>query len=78
MGLNMDETEEDYWTGYEDEQNCRQRIDRHWAEYPVGTQCFAIMGGRWTKTSLGWKWGTNGGTFPTPGGDHNGYVLLPK
>jgi hypothetical protein len=74
----MNETPEKYWARYEDEQKRRQRIDRPWSEYPVGTQCFAITGGRWTKTTLGWKWGYNGGTFPTPGGDHNGWVLLPK
>jgi hypothetical protein len=74
----MNETPEEYWARFEDEHKRRQRIDRPWSEYPVGTQCFAITGGRWTKTVTGWKWGSNGGTFPTPGGDHNGWVLLPK
>lgn len=45
-----------------------QKIDRDWRDYPIGTKAFAVMGGHWIKTELGWKWCT-GDTFPTPGGD---------
>lgn len=53
----------------------RQRVDRDWSEYPIGTKAHAIMGGHWTKTALGWKWCT-GATFPTPGGEAC-FVTLP-
>ena len=55
----------------------QQRIDRLWSEYPIGTKAHAVMGGCWTKTEHGWKWGTQGSTFPTPGGDAMS-VTLPK
>ena len=46
----------------------RQKIDRPWSAYPVGTKAHAASGGHWTKTERGWKWCT-GSTFSTPGGD---------
>lgn len=51
-----------------------------WSEYPVGTIAPAIMGGGWFRTEHGWKWNGPdgcGGTFPTPGGDADGTVILP-
>lgn len=59
----------------------RTRKDRPWSEYPVGTKAPAIMGGRWYRTERGWKWNGpdgSGGTFPTPGGDSDGTVILPQ
>jgi len=47
---------------------------------PIGTTAPAIMGGRWYKTQLGWKWNGpdgSGGTFPRPGGDWNGKLIEP-
>lgn len=47
---------------------------------PVGTLAPAIMGGRWYKTERGWKWNGpdgGGGTFPRPGGDWDGRLILP-
>ena len=53
----------------------RQKIDRPWKDYPIGTKAWSCMGGHWTKTERGWK--ANGGdTFPTPGGDAV-HVTLP-
>ncbi len=46
----------------------KQRVDRPWRDYPIGTKAYAIDGGHWTKTEHGWKW-PGGGTFPTPGAD---------
>ena len=48
----------------------RQRIDRPWSEYPVGTKAHDVMGGHWEKQQSGsWKWACpGGGSFPTPGG----------
>lgn len=43
---------------------------------PIGTRAPAVMGGHWTKTARGWKWCT-GATFPSPGGDWNGKLILP-
>jgi len=40
-----------------------------WTEYSIGTRAFALMGGYWEKTKLGWRWTSGGCTFPTPGGD---------
>ncbi len=51
-----------------------------WRHYPVGTKAPAIMGGHWYRVERGWKWnGPNGSgdTFPTPGGDADGTVILP-
>lgn len=48
---------------------------------PLGTKAPAIMGGWWLKMATGWKWngpGGNGGTFPRPGGDWDGHVILPE
>lgn len=44
---------------------------------PIGTQAPAIGGGSWTKTERGWMWGSNGSTFPRPGGDWNGVLVPP-
>jgi hypothetical protein len=50
-------------------------------DYPLGTKAPAIDGGHWYRNERGWKWngpaGT-GGTFPRPGGDWNGMVILPE
>jgi hypothetical protein len=54
------------------------KSDRPLKDYHVGTKAKADGGGHWTKTSLGWKWGLNGGTFPRPGGDWSGEVCLPQ
>ncbi len=64
-------------SGLMDEWEGRQRADRPWSEYPLGTKAFALMGGHWTRVEHGWKWMTNGGTFPRPGGDAFD-VQLPK
>lgn len=42
---------------------------------PLGTRAPANMGGYWERTEHGWKW-FNGNTFPRPGGDWNGKLLL--
>jgi hypothetical protein len=58
----------------------RTRVDRPWSQYPIGTKAPSIMGGRWYRTARGWKWNGpdgSGGTFPTPGGDNDGTVILP-
>lgn len=52
-------------------------VDREWYEYPLGTKAQAIMGGHWIKRKNGWQWNGNSGTFPTPGGDNSGYIILP-
>lgn len=47
---------------------------------PVGTKAMSIGGGHWFRTEQGWKWNGpegNGGTFPRPGGDWSGDVVLP-
>lgn len=54
----------------------RQKIDRPWRDYPIGTKAHACSGGWWTKTERGWKW-CSGATFPTPGGDAFA-VTLPE
>lgn len=53
------------------------RQDRDWREYPIGTKAMAIGGGYWQKNERGWKWCT-GSTFPIPGGDASGWVILPS
>lgn len=56
------------------------KVDRPWGDYPIGTKAPAIMGGHWFRMERGWKWNGpsgSGGTFPTPGGDNNGMVILP-
>lgn len=48
---------------------------------PVGTRAPAFGGGAWYKTAHGWKWnGPNGcgSTFPTPGGDWTGKLVVPS
>jgi len=46
----------------------KQKIDRKWNDYPIGTKAYSATGGHWIKTEKGWKWCT-GATFPRPGGD---------
>lgn len=51
-----------------------------WSEYPLCTKAPAINGGWWYKMADGWKWNGpdgNGDTFPTPGADADGTVILP-
>lgn len=47
---------------------------------PWGTKAPSIGGGLWCKTARGWKWngpGGNGSTYPRPGADWDGRLLLP-
>lgn len=47
---------------------------------PLGTKAPAIMGGAWCKVEGGWKWNGpdgSGSTFPTPGGDWTGDLIVP-
>lgn len=53
----------------------KQKIDRAWKDYPIGTKAHALGGGHWTKTERGWKW-IGGDTFPTPSIDA-AWVVLP-
>lgn len=53
------------------------KADGEWSKYPIGTKAKALMGGYWEKTSRGWKWCT-GSTFPRPGGDATGEIMLPE
>lgn len=55
----------------------KQKIDRPWDQYPIGTKANACNGGHWEKTKLGWKWCT-GDTFGTPGGDATSVTLPEK
>jgi len=50
--------------------------DRDWSEYPIGTKAKCITGGHWIRNKSGWKWFC-GDTFPTPGGDATGDIMLP-
>lgn len=43
---------------------------------PIGTKAPSCIGGYWIKTERGWKWNT-GSTFPCPGGDWSGELILP-
>jgi hypothetical protein len=43
---------------------------------PIGTKATAINGGHWIRVDRGWKWCT-GATFPRPGGDWDGRLILP-
>lgn len=52
----------------------QQKIDRPWAEYPIGTRAISVYGGFWEKTESDWKW-CCGDTFPTPGGDAIAVIL---
>lgn len=54
----------------------RVKKDRDWSEYPINTIAPAIMGGYWHRVERGWKWCT-GDTFPGPGADNTGMVILP-
>ena len=48
----------------------RQKIDRQWDEYPMGTIAHSSTGATWKKTVSGWRAQTGGGcAFPTPGAD---------
>lgn len=51
-----------------DEYRGRQRVDRRWSEYPLGTKAWSIGGGHWLRVEHGWKWHC-GDTFPAPGAD---------
>lgn len=53
------------------------RKTKDWEEYPIGTKAYAIMGGYWIRVKNGWKWYC-GDTFPSPGGDANGWVDIPE
>lgn len=44
---------------------------------PIGTKAPAASGGFWIRTEKGWMW-LNGGTFPRPGGDWTGKLILPE
>jgi len=50
---------------------------KDWSDYPIGTKAPAIMGGYWIKRVNGWQWNETGGTFPRPGADNSGTVILP-
>lgn len=52
------------------------KADKDIRDYPIGTMFKSITGGCWTRTERGFKWG-GGSTFPSIGGDWNGYVCLP-
>lgn len=50
-------------------------------DVPLGTKATAIGGGHWVKVDLGWdetawKWHV-GSTFPRPGADWDGCLILP-
>ncbi len=56
----------------------RERQNRPWRDYPIGTRAHAFNGGYWERVANGWKW-CSGATFPTPGGDACGLcVELPE
>jgi|AntRauTorcE11898_2_1112593.scaffolds.fasta_scaffold10989_3 hypothetical protein len=44
---------------------------------PIGTKAPSVNGGHWVRTESGWKWCT-GATFPSPGGDWTGKLILPE
>lgn len=47
---------------------------------PLGTKAPSIGGGAWCKTARGWKWNGPGGygsTFPRPGSEWDGRLLVP-
>lgn len=52
------------------------RHDRDLRDCHIGTKTRAFGGGYWEKNKRGWKWFC-GDTFPTPGGDWDGYISLP-
>jgi len=54
------------------------KSDRPLKDYPTGTKAKADGGGYWVKNERGWSWSNSSATFPTPGGDWNGHVSLPK
>ena len=43
---------------------------------PLGTRAPAYNGGYWIRVERGWKWCT-GATFPRPGADWNGKLIVP-
>lgn len=49
---------------------------RQLSDYPLGTKAMAYNGGFWERTTRGWRW-CGGDTFPRPGGDWLGDLLLP-
>ena len=50
-------------------------VDRPWRDYPLGTKAHACTGGWWTRVERGWRWGSRGDVFPTPGGDACGRCI---
>lgn len=44
---------------------------------PLFTRAPAFGGGHWSRVERGWKWSMGGGTFPRPGGDWTGELILP-
>src|SRR5690606_37354101 len=52
----------------------RQKPDRPWSDYPLGTVAHALGGGHWTRVEGGWQW-MDGATFPRPGAD--AYEVTP-
>lgn len=57
----------------------RFRVDRPWAEYPIGTKAYACNGGWWVRVAGGWKPNTSKDVFPSPGGDAVGECIeLPS
>jgi len=56
----------------------RERKNRPWRDYPIGTRVYAYNGGYWERVTNGWKWYC-GDTFPQPGADAIGLcVELPE
>jgi hypothetical protein len=55
----------------------KQKRNKPWKEYPIGTKALSSSGVYWEKTKSGWKCDT-GSTFPIPGGADAFFVLLPQ
>jgi hypothetical protein len=55
----------------------KSKVDRELKSYPRGTIFPSIYGGFWHRVYGGFKW-CNGATFPGPGGDWCGEVILPS
>jgi len=69
--------QDDFWTRRHKEQSRKQKADRPWKDYPLGTKACALMGGYWLRVEHGWEWASSGCVFPTPGGDAFD-VILPE
>ena len=61
-----------------EEMNIRkwEKAEKDIKEYPIGTKYRALGGGYWIRTKIGFRWYT-GSTFPSVGGDWDGYVSIP-